>query len=90
LKGKSAGIYLTIVKSNEIEEFGATFPERKDELYRLKPLLLVDKLNVVWLEVVAHKPRNITASEKKRDLLCKCLRLLTTITLKISLVCSSI
>jgi hypothetical protein len=69
LKGKSAEHnILTIVKSNEIEEFGATFPERKDELYRLKTNydLLVDKLNVVWLELVAHKPRNITASEKKR------------------------
>ncbi len=69
LKGKSAEHnILTIVKTNEIEEFGATFPERKEELYRLKENYdkLVDKLNEVWEELKLLKPKNIMPSEKKR------------------------
>lgn len=69
LKGKSAEHnILTIVKTNEIEEFGATFPERKEELYRLKENYdkLVDKLNEVWEELKVLKPKNIMPSEKKR------------------------
>ena len=37
LKGKTAEHnILTIVKTNEIEEFAATFPERREELFKLK------------------------------------------------------
>jgi hypothetical protein len=69
LKGKTAEHnILTIIKSNEIDEFGATFPERKEELFRLKKAYddLVEKLNTVWDNLSAHRPKNITASEKKR------------------------
>lgn len=69
LKGKTAEHnIITIVKSNEIEEFASTFPERKDELFRLKENYdkLVDKLNEVWVELSARKPKNITKEEKKR------------------------
>lgn len=69
LKGKTAEHnIITIVKSNEIEEFASTFPERKDELFRLKENYdkLVDKLNKVWVELSARKPKNITKEEKKR------------------------
>ncbi len=69
LKGKSAEHnILTIVKSNEIEEFGATFPERKEELYKLKANydLLIGKLNLVWEELKLRKPKNIMPEEKKR------------------------
>jgi hypothetical protein len=69
LKGKSAEHnIITIVKSNEIEEFGSTFPERKEELYKLKVNydILLDKLNVVWEELKLLKPKNIMPSEKKR------------------------
>lgn len=69
LKGKSAEHnIITIVKSNEIEEFGATFPDRKEELYKLKENYdkLVAKLNMVWGELELRKPKNITAAEKKR------------------------
>jgi T4 RnlA family RNA ligase len=69
LKGKSAEHnILTIVKSNEIEEFGATFPERREELYKLKENYdkLVLKLNTIWDELKLHKPKNIQPSEKKR------------------------
>jgi hypothetical protein len=69
LKGKSAEHnILVIVKSNEIEEFGATFPERKEELYKLKEnydALLV-KLNAIWVELQEFKPKNIMPAEKKK------------------------
>lgn len=69
LKGKSAEHnILTIVKSNEIEEFAATFPDRKEELYKLKENYdkLIDQLNLVWSELVVRKPKNITPEEKKK------------------------
>ena len=69
LKGKTAEHnIITIVKSNEIEEFASTFPERKDELFRLKENydLLIEKLNNVWVELSARKPKNITKEEKKK------------------------
>jgi hypothetical protein len=69
LKGKSAEHnILVIVKSNEIEEFGATFPERKEELYKLKENYdaLIVKLNGVWAELETMKPKNIMPAEKKK------------------------
>ena len=69
LKGKSAEHnIITIVKSNEIEEFGATFPERKEELYKLKENydILLDKLNATWEELKLRKPKNIMPAEKKK------------------------
>jgi len=69
LKGKTAEHnILTIVKSNEIEEFGSTFPDRKAELYKLKESYdaLIEKLNIVWSEVQVFKPKNIQPSEKKK------------------------
>lgn len=69
LKGKSAEHHiLTIVKSNEIEEFGATFPERKEELYKLKDSYdkLIVELNAVWDKLQEFRPKNIMPSEKKK------------------------
>jgi hypothetical protein len=69
LKGKTAEHnILTIVKTNEIEEFAATFPERTEELYRLKESYdaLVAKLNVVWDELKLRKPKNVTKPEQKK------------------------
>lgn len=59
---------LTIVKSNEIEEFASTFPERKDEIYSLKESydLLIDNLNNVWSELQPLQPKDLSAEEKKR------------------------
>lgn len=68
LKGKTAEHnIMTIVKSNEIEEFGSTFPERKEELLKLKANydLLLNKLSDVWVELQPKLPKNITASERK-------------------------
>jgi hypothetical protein len=69
LKGKTAEHnIITIVKTNEIEEFISTFPERKDELLRLKENYdkLTEKLNEVWSELSFRKPKNITKQEQKR------------------------
>ena len=68
LKGKTAEHnILTIVKTNEIEEFSATFPERREEIFRLKANYdeLLNKLNKIWDELEPRKPKNITAFEKK-------------------------
>ena len=69
LKGKTAEHnILTIIKTNEIEEFGATFPERKEELNRLKEGYdaLIAKLNGVWDELQLRRPKNITKEEQKK------------------------
>jgi hypothetical protein len=69
LKSKTAEHnILTIVKSNEIEEFAATFPERREELYRLKNNYdaLVTKLITAWMELFDDRPKDDSASEKKR------------------------
>ncbi len=59
---------LTIVKTNEIEEFGASFPERREELFELKNKYdsLVNNLNIILDELVTYKPKNITREEKKK------------------------
>jgi hypothetical protein len=69
LKGKTAEHnIMVIVKTNEIEEFISTFPDRKDELLRLKEGYddLVNRLKFLWEELKLHKPNSIIASEKKR------------------------
>ena len=69
LKGKSAEHnILTIVKTNEIEEFASTFPERKEELYRLKDGYdeLVSKLESLWVELGKIRPSDTSSDERKR------------------------
>lgn len=69
LKGKTAEHnILTIVKTNEIEEFASTFPERKEELLKLKENyeLLTAKLNMVWNELKVRRAKNITKEEQKK------------------------
>ena len=51
LKGKTAEHnILTIIKSNEIEEFASTFIDRREELYKLKENYekLISSLNDIW------------------------------------------
>jgi T4 RnlA family RNA ligase len=69
LKSKTAEHnILTIVKSNEIEEFAATFPERREELYKLKKNYdaLITKLITAWMELFDNRPKDDSASEKKQ------------------------
>jgi T4 RnlA family RNA ligase len=68
LKSKTAEHnILTVVKSNEIEEFAATFPERREEIFKLKANYdaLIAKLNEAWVELEPRKPKNITPAERK-------------------------
>lgn len=55
-----------VVKSNEIEEFAATFPERRDEIFLLKEKYdeLLVELKTAWEEV--PKPKNTTPKERKK------------------------
>ena len=57
---------LIIIKSNEIEEYVSTIPERKDELLKLKEKydLLLKKLNNIW-DSMLEKPKTITKEERK-------------------------
>lgn len=69
LKSKMGNHHIMgIIKTNEIDEFAATFPERKAELYKLKENYdsLIAKLNLVWGELQLKKPKNIDPSEKKK------------------------
>ena len=69
LKAKTGHHHIMgVVKSNEVEEFGATFPERREELFDLKKKFdyLIFTLESAWEELQPLKPKNITAKEKKR------------------------
>lgn len=69
LKSKtSEHAIMEVVKSNEIEEFAATFPERRDEIFKLKAGydLLKESLKETWNELKTHLPRNITKEESKK------------------------
>ena len=69
LKSKtSEHAIMEVVKTNEIEEFAATFPERREEIFNLHKNYneLIVKLEGVWEILEALKPKNITAGEKKR------------------------
>ena len=67
LKSKTATYHIMdIIKTNEIEEFGVTFKERKEELYRLKNSYekLIEKLNNIWLKLELITPENSTNTQK--------------------------
>jgi hypothetical protein len=69
LKGKTAEHnIMTIIKTNELEEFASTFPDRRDELYRLKGGYdeLVDKLESIWSELSKIRPSDASSDERKR------------------------
>ena len=69
LKGKMGNHHIMgIIKTNEIEEFIATFKERESEIRQLEKSYndLLDKLNKSWDELSLLKPKNITSQEKKR------------------------
>jgi hypothetical protein len=69
LKGKTAEHnIMTIVKTNEIEEFASTFPGRKEELYKLKDGYddLVSKLESIWSELSKIRPSDTSSDERKR------------------------
>jgi hypothetical protein len=69
LKSKtSEHAIMEIVKTNEVEEFAATFPERKEEIFKLKENydVLRHELHSTWEELKGRLPRNITKEEQKK------------------------
>ncbi len=69
LKSKtSEHAIMGVVKSNEIDEFISTFPDRKEEIEKLHKGYneLVSKLESVWDELKDNRPKNITAKERKK------------------------
>jgi hypothetical protein len=69
LKSKtSEHAIMEIVKTNEIDEFAATFPERSKEIFALKVAYdkLTNTLTSAWEELATHLPKNITKEESKK------------------------
>lgn len=69
LKSKTANYnIMNVIKSNEIEEFSVTFPEKKEEILRLynNYNALVAKLEEIWEELKLRVPNNITPQENKK------------------------
>jgi len=69
LKSKtSAHHIMMIVKTNEIDEYGATFPERIEEMNELKHKYdgLILQLELAWDILKLAKPKNITKAEQKK------------------------
>lgn len=69
LKSKtSEHAIIDIVKSNEVEEFAATFPERREEIFKLHEgyVELTKSLEDAWEELKDKRPKNITPQEKKK------------------------
>ena len=69
LKGKMGSHHIMgIIKTNEIEEFIATFKEREEEIKQLENayVKLRDKLSKSWGKLYLLRPKNITPQEKKR------------------------
>jgi len=69
LKSKtSEHAIMGVVKTNEIDEFIATFPDRKEEIEKLKVAYdeLIVRLEDGWSELKLRKPKNITPKESKK------------------------
>ena len=69
LKSKtSEHAIMEVVKSNEIDEFAATFPERAEEIKKLKVNYdaLEGRLVTAWDSLKDKKPKNITPQEQKK------------------------
>jgi len=69
LKSKtSEHAIMGVVKTNEIDEFAATFPDRKEEIEGLKDNYdaLILKLENGWNILKEKKPKNITPKESKK------------------------
>jgi hypothetical protein len=69
LKNRTAEYRIVeIIKSNEIEEFGAVFPERREEVFKLRESYenIEKKLIETWFELKGFLPRNITKEEQKK------------------------
>lgn len=69
LKGKMGNHHImSIIKTNEIDEFIATFKEREEEIRELESGYqnLLNNLSNCWNELLTVRPKNITPKEKKK------------------------
>jgi len=69
LKGKMGNHHIiSIIKTNEIDEFIVSFPERREEILNLQKSYteLISLLNETWIELKDSKPKNITKQEQKK------------------------
>lgn len=69
LKNKTSHHHIMgVIKSNEVGEYIATFPEREDEINGLKKGYdeLVQTLDLTWEKVKTFRPKNITKEEQKK------------------------
>ena len=69
LKGKMANHHIMgIIKTNECDEFIATFKEREEEIRELESGYqnLLNNLSNCWDELLTVRPKNITPKEKKK------------------------
>jgi len=69
LKSKTSSYaIMEIIKSNEVDEFIATFPEREVEIKALRVSYnnLIVELEALWGILEVHKPKNITPAERKK------------------------
>jgi hypothetical protein len=69
LKSKTSDhAIMGVVKTNEIDEFVATFPDRAEEITKLKNNYnaLILRLEEGWNELKTRKPKNITPKESKK------------------------
>jgi hypothetical protein len=69
LKSKtSEHAIMEIVKSNEIDEFSATFPDRREEIFKLHEgyINLISELEMAWIYLEGVRPKNTTPKEKKK------------------------
>lgn len=59
---------MSIIKTNEIDEFLSYFPERKEEIFEIKEKFdkLMFKLNTAWSVLDKLKPIDSTPEDKKR------------------------
>lgn len=69
LKGKMGNHHIMgIIKTNECDEFIATFKEREEEIRELESRYqnLLNNLSNCWDELLTLRPKNITPKEKKK------------------------
>jgi len=59
---------LGVIKTNEIDEWLSTFPDRKEEIIKLKEnlLILVNDLENIWGDLKKFKPINNSPEEQKK------------------------
>lgn len=66
--GNSPYSILSVIKTNEVDEYLAVFQKKAKETNALKDAYdaLIDRLSDLWVTLSEQKPKNITPNERKR------------------------